>query len=81
MGLSFRPVTTEYNHYIYISLVRQVGSFLAKGKLAHTTQVGVEKDRMGDLVILDFVLSIAFDARIAFSILTQKFHTFQVQHH
>jgi hypothetical protein len=29
------------------ALVRQVGSFLAKGKLAHRTEVGVEKDRMG----------------------------------
>jgi hypothetical protein len=36
------------------ALVRQVGSFLAKGKVAHRTEVGVEKDRMGDLVILDF---------------------------
>ena len=36
------------------SLVRQVGSYLEKGKMTHRTEVGVEKDRMGDLVILDF---------------------------
>jgi hypothetical protein len=34
--------------------VRQVASFLVKGKMGHRTELGVNKDRMGDLVILDF---------------------------
>jgi hypothetical protein len=36
------------------SLVRQGSSFLVKGKMGHRTELGVDKDRMGDLVILDF---------------------------
>jgi hypothetical protein len=35
------------------SLVRQVSSFV-KGKMGHRTELGLDKDRMGDLVILDF---------------------------
>jgi hypothetical protein len=36
------------------SLVRQVASFLVRGKMGHRTELGVDKDMMGDLVILDF---------------------------
>jgi hypothetical protein len=36
------------------ALVRKMGEFLRKGKIAFVTELGVDKDRMGDIVLLDF---------------------------
>jgi hypothetical protein len=36
------------------ALVRNLYGYLGKGKIAHITEQSVDKDRMGDLVLLDF---------------------------